>query len=181
MWIAVFTFIVLAIMSSVLYFYRTNTYTVEQGSAVISAQRGVDKMVRVIREAAYASNGAYPIVSIAANEFKFYADLDNDPFIEQVRYYVQGTSLFEGVLDPTGDPPAYTGAETTSILSDYIRNIEQATTTFSYFDKNGMAISNYSKIGDVRFVTVNVVVNVDVNKLPNQLILRSSAALRNLK
>ena len=180
-WVSVFTFVMLAIMSSIMYFYRTNTYTIEQGGAVAESQRGIDKIVRVVREAAYASNGAYPIISIAPNEFRFYSDVDADPFIEQVRYGVQGTQLIEGIVNPTGDPPAYSGAEATSTLSFYVQNIPQATTTFRYYDKNGALITDYAKIGDVRFVNVSIIVNVDVNKLPNQIMLRSSAAIRNLK
>lgn len=170
-------------MGTILYFYRTNTYTIDQASAVTSAQRGMEKMIRVLREAAYASNGAYPIVSIAAHDIVFYADSDNDAFIERLHYSVVSTNLREGLLDPTGDPPVYTGSESTATLSDFVHNLDvgNGTTTFAYYDKNGTLITDYSKVADVRFVTVNIIVNVDPVRLPNQIMLRSSAALRNLK
>ena len=179
-WISVFTFAMLALTTSVMYFYRTNNYAIEQASAVSSAQRGIENMVKTFREASYASNGAYPIVSIAPNDVVFYADVDNDSQIERVHYYVTGLTLYLGVLDPSGDPAVYVGPETVSSLSDYVHNLDQGVTTFSYFDKNGVQIADFTKIGDVRFVTANVVVNIDPFKLPNQLTLRSSAALRNL-
>src|SRR3989338_7939564 len=96
-WVALFTLVILALVASILYFYRTNRYAIEQSNAVTFSQKGIGKMVRVIREAAYSSEGAYPIVSIAANDFIFYADIDNDPLIEKIHYYLSGTDLIEGI------------------------------------------------------------------------------------
>lgn len=179
--IAIFVFAILSITSSVLFFYRTNTYAVEQASAVASAQRGIDNMVKTVREAAYASDGAYPIVAIGTTDFTFYADIDSDILIERVRYYLQGTSLMRDLTDPAGDPPVYGAAQTTSVISETVRNLEQATTLFRYYDEEGDEVTNFAEIGEVRFVTMDIIVNVDPNRLPNQLTLRSSAALRNLK
>lgn len=179
--IAVFVFAILAIVSSILYFYRTNTYAIEQASAVSSAQRSIESVVKAMREAAYASNGAYPIVSLGPNDFTFYADIDSDPLIERVRYYLQGTSLYRDVTDPSGDPPVYGAAQTTSVISETVRNLEQGITMFEYYDTSGALMNNYAQIANVRFIAMNIVVNVDPNRLPNQLTLRSTAALRNLK
>ncbi|MBI4088177.1 hypothetical protein HY418_02215 [Candidatus Kaiserbacteria bacterium] len=179
-WVSVFTFVLGAIVTSIIYFYRTNTYTLGQATAVSSGQRGLNNMMRVIREAAYASDGAYPIISMATSSFSFYADVDTDASIEKIRYFLQGTTLFEGVVEASGNPPVYTGAEATSTVAEYIRNIAQATSTFRYFDKNGALMSDYSKIGSVRFVTVNLVVDVDTTELPPEITLRSSAGIRNL-
>lgn len=181
-WIAVFVSAMLALFSSVLYFYRTSNYAIEQASAVSSAQRGIDNAVKTIRSAAYAGNGAYPIVSLAAQDIKFYADTDGDPGIEKVRYYVSGTTLYKAIIEPSGDPSVYTGTEVSSTVSDYVRNLDatMGTTTFVYYDKNGAKITDYTKIGDVRFVSITLVVDIDLSKPPALLTLRSSAALRNL-
>lgn len=179
--ISVFTFAMLAIVSSVQYFYRTNTYAISQSSAVTSAQRGIESAIRALREAAYASNGAYPIVDLDPYEITFYADIDADPFIERVRYYTQGTSLYRDVTDPSGDPPTYGAPQTTSLISETVRNIDQGVTLFEYYDTNGDLMTDYDQLADVRFVTMNIVVNVDPNRLPNQFTLRSTAALRNLR
>ena len=178
--VAMFGAIMFAITSSVLYFYRTNSYTIQEASAVSSTQHSIDKMVRTIREAAYSSQGAFPVVSIAANDFAFYADTDSDPLIEKVHYSLAGTTLTEGITDAVGDPPRYTGAESVSMLSDAVRNTEQSTSVFRYYDQSGNEILDYSKWANVRFVKINVVVNVDPSRLPNQTTLNSSAALRNL-
>jgi type II secretory pathway pseudopilin PulG len=179
-WIAAFTAAMLATVSSLLYFYRTNSYAIEQSSAVSSAQRGLEQVMRTIREAAYSSQGAFPIHSIAANDFIFYADIDNDALIERVHYYLSGTDLMRGIMEATGNPPDYTTPETATVLAEYVRNTAQGLTTFRYYDELGTEITNYSNWTSVRFVKVTLAVNVNTATLPNQLTLDSSAAIRNL-
>lgn len=179
-WIAVLICTMFAIVTTLLYFYRTNAYAIEQASATASAQRGLEQIVRTVREGAYSSQGAFPIVSIAANDFVFYADIDNDTLIERVHYYIQGTNLMRGIVEASGNPPDYTGAETAATVADYIRNMAQGISTFRYYDELGSEITNYANWSAVRFVKVVLAVNVNVATLPNQLTMDSSAAIRNL-
>ena len=179
-WISIFTFAMLAIVTTLLSFYRTNRYTLEQADAVTSAQRALEESVRTIREGAYSSQGAFPIVSVNTNDFVFYADIDDDALIERVHYYLQGTNLMRGILNPTGNPPDYTGSETASAIAEYVRNTDQGISVFRYYDEIGSEITNYTNWTSVRFVSVNLAVNVNVATLPNQLTLSSSAAIRNL-
>ncbi len=179
-WVAMIAVIFQAIASTLLYFYKTNAYGLEQATAVTSAQRGLEQVVRTIREGAYSSQGAFPIHSIAANDIVFYADVDSDSLIERVHYYIQGTDLIRGVLDPSGNPPDYVGTETTTIISDYVRNTTNNITTFRYYDELGSEITNYNNWTAVRFVKVTLAINVNPITLPNQLTLNSSAAIRNL-
>ncbi len=180
-WIMVFWAAMWAIVTSILSFYRANTYTLEQAHAVSEARRGIERMVQVIRETAYSSEGAYPIISMSTSSLSFYADIDKDPLVEKVRYFIEGAALKQGIVEPSGDPPSYTQAETVTTVSQYIRNISQNVNTFAYYDQNGAAISSMSNITAVRFVRVNTIVNVSPDRLPNELTLRSSATLRNLR
>jgi hypothetical protein len=179
-WVGVFTAIMFALINTVLYFYKTNRYAMQQGSAVTSVQRGIDHMVRTIREAAYSNNGAYPIVSMSASQITFYANINNDQWIEKVHYYIQNNVLYEGIITPSGDPAVYTNPEVLSDLSDYVRNVAQNVTMLTYYDKNGTQITDYTKVGDVRFVSITVIADVNPNDAPGTLTLHSTAALRNL-
>ena len=181
-WIAVFAAIMVILTQSLLYFYRTNRYTLQEAEAISSAQHGMDTVVQALRTASYSNNGAYPIISIAPGQVSFYANvIKNDPLIQQVRFFVQGTSLMEGTIEPSGDPLSYApSSEVFKDLSDYVQNGTLATTTFMYFDQNGNQINNYSSYTNVRFVTISLVVDVSTTSLPTQLTLMSSAALRNL-
>ncbi len=181
-WIAVFTSATIALGSSLVYFYRTAHYSIEQSSAIASVQHGMDTMIRTIREAAYASDGAYPIISLGNNEIRFYAHVnEQSPYVQKVRFYLSTTSLMQAITEPAGDPPVYGATETVSKLADYVRNIALATSTFTYYDDTGARMTDLSRIGSVRFVTMNVIVDVNVNDQPTQLTLRSSTALRNLR
>ncbi len=180
-WIIVFYFTLIGILSSIQYLYRVNTYSINQATAVASAQRGIDKMVRVIRETSYAANGAYPVISMSAHTFSVYSDVDSDQYAEKVRFYVEAGELKQGTIEAAGDPPTYSGAEAISVLSPYVRNLEASLTTFHYYDENGTEILNYTNVGDVRFVTVDMIVDVDPTKTPTTLNMRTSAMLRNLR
>jgi type II secretory pathway pseudopilin PulG len=180
-WVSITTALMLAIVTSVQYFYRTNNYAVEQAAAVSSAQRGIESMVKTMREGSYSSNGAYPIISMSTSSVAFYADTDTDPFIERLRFFVEGNSLKRGVIDPSGDPPVYTNPETISSVSDYVRNIDQNVATFRYYDINGTLMTDLTDISELRFIEVTIVVNINPFRLPNQFTLRSTAALRNLR
>ena len=180
-WISIFTFAMLALVSSLLSFYRANTYTLEQAQAVSDARRSIDGLVSNLREADYASDGAYPVVAIATSSVTFYANVDSDSLIEQVHYYLDGTSLKESILKPSGSPLSYTGTATTTTISPYIRNNTQGVDAFHYYDVSGNQITDMTKVSDVRFVTVQMIVNIEPNRLPNELTIESSATLRNLK
>jgi len=179
-WIGMFAMAMAAVASALLSFYRTSSYAMQEAGAITAAQRGIDTMTRAVREAAYSSNGAYPVVSLAGNDVLFYADVDGDPAIERVHYYVQGTNLYEGILNPTGDPPTYTGTEVASVIAEDVRNISQSLDAFTYYDASGIAITNYANVSAVRFVTVNIAVDSDTNRPPTAVTIRSSAAMRNL-
>ena len=179
-WVSIFTMMMVSIATSITYFYRTSTYAIQESGAITSAQHGMDSMVRTIREAAYSSVGAYPIVAIATSSFTFYANVDTDTQAEQVQYYISGTNLYYAVVQPSGDPAVYTATPTVSLLSDNVRNASQSVNLFTYYDQNGAQISDYTKVGSVRYVTANLVIDVDPNRAPALTTLRSSAALRNL-
>lgn len=180
-WISVFLAAMWAIVGSILSFYRANTYTLEQAQAVSDARRSIELVVRVLREANYSSEGAYPIIAMSPSSLSFYADIDGDALIERVRYFITGAELQRGVIDPSGDPPAYTAPEVVNTITYFIRNVEQNVTTFRYYDVTGAEIVDMADITDVRFVRIDTVINVSPTKLPNELLLRSSATLRNLR
>lgn len=180
-WVSIFLVSIMAIVSSITYFYRTNRFAVDQADATASAQRGIDTMVRVIREAAYSTNGAYPVISLSANSFSFYADLTNDGYAEQIRFFLENNQLKRGVVSPAiGSQTPYSGTETISIVSSYVRN-DASTPLFQYYDTAGAVMTNYSAVASVRFVVATLVVDVDPLRTPTLLTFRSSATLRNVE
>ena len=180
--IAIVTLISVAIVNSILLFYRANTSALEQAQAVNEARRGIELLVRDIREASYSDEGAFPIVSMETNQFYFYSDVDRDDKIERTRYFLDGSILRKGVTETAGDPPVYNDVdEVVTIVSTDVRNAEQSTPIFTYYDTTGTEITDLNDVTALRFVTVNLIVNINPERLPNEFTLRSSAAIRNLK
>jgi len=181
--ISVFTLVMIILVSSIIFFYRANAYSVEQSFAVNSARKGIELLVRDIREVTYSDEGAYPLIDGADNNISFYSDIDRDNNVERVRYFLEDGSLKKGVTKSSGNPLSYDlGTEIVSIISPDIRNDEQSVSIFRYYNDTGGEIFNVGvNITDISFVTVNLIVNINPNRLPNEFTLQSSATLRNVK
>lgn len=180
--LAIFTLSAVMIVGTITFLYRSNSNSIEQAFALASARKGVDVMIRDIREAAYADDGSFPVVWMSTNQFTFYSDTDRDAAVERIRYFLSGTDLRRGVIEPTGNPPTYNvNNEVVSYVSDNIRNSEQGIPIFRFYDEGGTEISATTSVLDLKFVSVNLIVNINPLRLPEEFTLRSSATLRNLK
>jgi len=181
--ISVFSVVMIALVSLTIYFYRSNAYSVEQSFAVNSARKGVEVMVGDIREATYSDEGAYPIVDAGHYFFEIYSDIDRDNNIEKIRFFVEDGLLKMGSVKSSGDPLTYNDDdEVVSIISEHVRNVDNNIPIFRYYDSSGGELLNLSlNITNIAYVKVNLIVNVNPNRLPNEFTLKSSATLRNLK
>lgn len=90
--VAIFGLVMGAVMTSILMLYRAQNYNFEQAAAINEARRGIETMVKGIREAKTGEDGSYIIEKADDNEFIFYSDIDQDNSIERVRYFLGGSS-----------------------------------------------------------------------------------------
>lgn len=181
--LALFTVLSLAIMNGVASFYRYNAYAIAQAYQIDNARRGVEFLVRDIREMTYADDGAFPLVSRGNNSIMFYSDIDRDDSVELIEYRLSATTLHKYVYDAVGYPPTYstsTPSETYTI-SEYVQNLNQGVDIFTYYDLNGDVASSTVSETDVRYINVQFIINIDPVRDPGEFMLRSSASLRNLK
>lgn len=180
--IVVFSLVMGAILSSALFFYRTNRHIVEQAFAIESARKGVELMTRTVRETTFADDGSYPIISMSDEMFYIYSDIDRDDSVERLRYFLNGSDLRRGLTESSGAPPVYDDAdEVVTTVSDSVRNTITGTPVFTYFDESGAEITDYADVPDVAFVRIELIVNVNPLRVPDSFTLRSSASLRNIK
>lgn len=179
--VAIFALIMIAITDSVRFFYRANTSSIEQSYQIESARRGVEFLVRDLREASFGDDGSYPIADISSTTITFFSDTDKDAYIERMRYSVDGTTLYRNQVESSGNPPVYTGHGATSTVSEYVRNFEEGVAIFSYYDESGVEITNYDEVDEVRSIVVNLIVNIQPIRAPEEFTLRSSATLRNVR
>jgi len=181
--IGIYTVLMLAVTSSIATFYRTNAYALEQSNEVDNARRGVIQWNRDVKEMTTAEDGTWPVAIIDEHTLGYYSDTDQDDSVEYVEYVLASTTLRKFTYNATGSPATYdlTTPDSEEILSEYVRNIEQATSTFFYFDNNGSQLASTSPIINVRYIQMQLVVNIDPIRNPGEFMLRSSLAPRNLK
>lgn len=181
--LSVFTIVMLAVSESIVSFYRFNAYTIAQSYQVSSARRGMELLVRDLREMTFADDGTFPLARMEDHLVGFYSDIDRDDSVEYVEYELSTTTLYKRIYNATGSPPVYDTAtpDTTLTISEYVQNELQATTTFVYYDGMGLEATPTSTVTDIQYIEAKIIVNIDPARDPGEFMLRSSAALRNLK
>lgn len=182
---------IFTMVSGTVYFFmvqgfQVQNFSLEQSISIQEAHRGVSTMVKEIREMQIADDGAYPIVSAEDSELIFYSDMDKDSDVERVRYFLDGTEFKRGVIEPRSNPIEYVaGDEVVNILSQYVRN--SATPVFIYYNGDWPAdvvnnpLTTPAPVADIRFINVNLRVNVRENVAPSDFMLMSNIQIRNLK
>ncbi|MBP6924108.1 MAG: type II secretion system protein [Candidatus Pacebacteria bacterium] len=164
-----------------LYFYNASTFA--QSNEVEHAMRGMYRWSQDVREMTYAEDGAFPIVVKDPHTIAFYSDIDRDNNVEYVEYEVATTTLYKRTYNPIGNPPAYNFSvpDQEEILSEYVQNINQSTSTFYYYDSDGVSLGTGALLTDVRYIKIQLIVNINPIRDPGEFLLRSGVAPRNLK
>ncbi|TSC96332.1 MAG: Uncharacterized protein Athens101410_46 [Parcubacteria group bacterium Athens1014_10] len=182
--VSLLTLVVLMVCSFIIQSYRTWDLIQIQGGAQEQIKTELNKITKEMRKAQMAETGAYPIKEASPLSLTFYANIDSDPEIEQIRYFPQGTNLIKGIIKPTGNPPAYSSEEQIKIIASSVRNDDE-NPIFSYFDENYTGaeepLSYPLEINQIRLIKINLIVDVDTEKNPPPYILETEVNLRNLK
>lgn len=177
------TILMLVITFSIVSVYRNNAYALAQTGEVDSARRGLQTWTQDVRELDFGANGAYSIQSAEPQYMAFYSDIDPDAITEFIEYELVDTTLYRRVHKAGGFPATYsTSTPATTVLSEFVQNNLEAIPTFRYFNNNGDEISNpTAQITDIRYIKMQLVVNIDPVRAPGEFMLEGSAAPRNLK
>lgn len=182
--ISINTLLLLVITASIVQLYQTNSYTFAQSNEIDSARRGLTTWIRDAREMTSAANGSFALGEVGSSTLGFYSDIDRDNSVEYVKYVLATTTLYKYVYNPVGYPPVYNLAtpDSTFVLSEYVQNLLQGQQTFAYYDSSGaLVVSPTAMISDIRYITMNIIVNIDPLRSPGEFMLQGSAAPRNLK
>lgn len=156
-------------------------------SAADAARRTVTFMTRVIRQAQPSPTGAYPILSGAAaptaTSLTIYSVTDAAGQVQQVRFFLSGTDLRMGVINPVGSPAAYPAAnEAVTTLVKNVRNGSLA--VFEYFGSaftGTQSPMNPITLSAIRYVRITLVYDEDPSNTPAAQTIQFSTELRNLK
>jgi len=185
--IGVFLMLISAVFTFIKQSYKIQDFSLEQSIAIAEAQRGVDAMVKEIREALPGDTGAFTIDTADEQTLIFYSDFDKDDAIEKVRYYLDGSSFTKGTTESSGSPLQYLAEdEELEIISRYVQN-SSTEAIFEYYNGNwpgdttNNPLATPTDVTDIRLIKIKLRINVRPERAPVDYILESSAALRNLK
>ncbi len=179
--ISVFTLASIVVFMFVRQGYQVQRFTFEGERAISSVQRGIETVVKELREVVPSGLGAYPIERADHNELIFFVDFDRDNAVERVRYYIEGTKLKKGIIEPTANPTSYPTA------NEGVRNGEFNMHTFKYYngDWPGDNVNNPltppANPTLVKHVAIQLRIDIIPYQSPAQIDIRSEVSLRNLK
>lgn len=142
-------------------------------------------MSKELRTMSPSASGSYPILSVATSSITFYSDIEGDGIKEQIRYYIASTTLYRGIIVPSGSPLTYNPVnENKSIIASGVRNATSSA-LFEYFDGSyngsGQPLAYPLVIYTIRLVKINIVIDSDAMKSPLPIIYSAQVSLRNLK
>lgn len=179
--IAIIGIIVPVLYGSIISLYRQQGQTIARALALSEATQGVRDIVRDVRAAVYGENGALPLVAIATSSLTLYADTDFDGRVERVRYFLNGSTVQKGVVEPTATSSYVLATETLETLATNITNGQTATPVFRYYSATSTEITSSASILNIRRVTVELVAESRFSGEVTYVTLRSAASIRNLK
>lgn len=182
--VSIYTLLLLVISTSIFNLYQYNGYTIAQSYEVDNARRGLQTWLSDAREMVYADDGTFPIAVTEPNRIGFYSDVDKDFSTEYTEYKLATTTLYKYTYEATGTPPVYNlvTPTRTEILSEYVQNRVNGTSTFMYFNTNGTQLTGTSSmLTDIRYIEAHIIVNIDPLREPGEFMLRGGVTPRNLK
>ena len=161
--------------------FRFNTTAQSGLSTNYEIRRTLKNFTSDLRTASPSSVGAFPLGEMSSSSLVFYANIDTDAAIERIHYFVSSSTLWRGVLKPSGSPLTYSGTESlegavTGVLDSsvfsYYRTGEVGTSTLLYVPFNPQ---------DVTLVRLSLSVDKDLSRPPGTSYAETSVLIRNLK
>lgn len=185
--LGVFALIITIITEILLTSFRTKDIVFEQLLTQNEGRRVVQDFVNELRSANVSSIGAYPLETVGTSTIIFYTNLDTDSYRERVRYFLQGTILKKGIIEPSGNPLTYNAGS--EVVTEVVHSVAATTSTplFTYYgqDYNGTTSSTPLlepvNISQVRVVGIQLTLEKKPNVSPTPFTIQAKAAIRNLK
>ncbi len=181
-----FVSIVAGVAALILYYLKSFSFSFEELRSVNQAQYAIGTMLRELREARSGENGAWPMAQTDDATIVFYSDVTNDGRADRVRYFLSGTDLKKGVIEPTTAPVSYPPAnEVTKTIASSID--EGGKAMFTYYNGNyptditNNPLTPANRILNTRYVGIYVRVNIQANYAAAPYELNSGVAIRSLK
>lgn len=159
--------------------FSQNTMIGSSLQAESETRSSLKKLLAELRAAVISETGGYPIALASGSAITFYSDRDGDDLKEQIRYFLNGSSLQKGIIKPTGSPPSYVPANEKIVTE--VHSLTNLTTIFTYYDDAGQLLPEPINLPDVRLIKITYTVDADANRPPAPFTLESQVSVRSLK
>jgi prepilin-type N-terminal cleavage/methylation domain-containing protein len=163
-----------------------NGFVSQQLQSKSDIDQSLQVMAGEIRSAGLSASGAYPIDSASTSSFAFYSDIYKNGIPEHVRYFLASSTLYKGVIEPTGTPIFY--PTSTEVVTDVIDNIIPSSTStplFSYYDATYTGtqppLPSSTPIASVRLVNISFGADVQPKQAPGPEYFSLLVDIRNLR
>lgn len=182
--IFIFVFISLAVWSFQDNVFLLNSFIASDLIIQQETRQTFKIMSSAIRSLSPSSAGAYPISQVSTSSFTFFSDINNDGLKEQIRYFLDGTTLKKGVTEPSGSPSVYNPID--EVLSNSIKNIANGNSPiFEFYDSSyngqGGALTYPIDLLEIRLVKTTITVDQNPNQPPAPITITTQVSMRNLK
>lgn len=167
--------------------FFVNRYTIEQGLNISAIESSLKNFSKYLREARQSDAGSYLIESASEFEMIFYADVDDDPSVERVHYFLENNQLKIGTSDSSGFPVVYPSEdeEIKIVGSGIINNSEQP--IFYYYNKDyptdteNNPLSNPVPPEDIGLIKIDVYANTNPDHVPENTRMETFVRPRNIE
>jgi type II secretory pathway pseudopilin PulG len=169
--------------------FKVSTYISGWSVNQQTARRVISQIVEEIREIHVSDANDYPLAVCTTNELVFYADNDGAEGYERIRYSLEGIDIIKGVIEPVSNAgvityPLANEYETTLVTN--VRNVAEGVELFSFYNQDYIGSSGGVLTGtvhcpEVRMIGVRLMVDTQVEVLPDAFEISTEIMLRNLK
>ncbi len=148
-------------------------------TAEFEARTSLKKLIAELRAAVISDTGSYQIALATGSSLTFYSDRDGDNLVEQIRYYLNGSTLQKGVIKPTGAPLQYVAGN--ERITREVGNLTNLVSLFTYYDAAGAVLPEPIDLPLVRLIEVTYTIDDNPSKPPAPFTLSSQVSVRSLK
>lgn len=181
-----FVSIVAGVAALILYYLKSFSFSFEEQQSISQAQYAISTMLRELREARSGENGAWPMAQTDDATVVFYSDVTNDGRTDRVRYFLSGTDLQKGIIEPSLAPVSYPVAN--EVIQTIATSIDLGgKAMFTYYNGNyptditNNPLTPANRVLNTRFVGIYVRVNIQADYAAAPYELNSGVQIRSLK
>lgn len=168
---------------------RFQSMVVDQSAAASTAERSLKYTTAILREANDGDNGDYAFITVDPYNISFYSDVDKDEYSELVEIYLEGTTLYSKITEPTTPPVKYLPAnsKTKVLATNVVNTTVYSNPVFTYYNGDYPADTVNNPLAEpidlsaISLVQIHLDINVHPNQLPDTTTVETFIQVRNLK